>query len=56
MIIERLKELGFQAEKVGNRGGKITVKIRTSNGWTYEKFSSSDAIDEVNFWARKHKP
>jgi hypothetical protein len=57
-ILETLGELGFSnaeivAEIVAGKRDKATVKVRTSKGWTYEKFADGNAVRE---WAKSHKP
>lgn len=52
---ETLTDLGFSAEAVSERKGLTTYRIRTSKGWTYEKFAA-DAEDAVRAWAKAHEP
>ena len=52
---ETLTDLGFSAEAVSERKGLTTYRIRTSKGWTYEKFPA-DAEDAVRAWAKAHEP
>lgn len=55
--LEKLSELGFaNAAIVGEKKGIVTVRIRTTRGWTYEKFSAANAEAEVAAWAVKHSP
>lgn len=55
-IAKRLMELGFHnIEFVNEKRGLVTVKIRTSKGWTYEKFDSA-VPDAVDLWSAKHQP
>jgi len=57
MAIERLIELGFSnAVIVGEDKKQITVKVRTSKGWTYEKFLTSEMPVAVDAWAKDHTP
>ena len=54
--LAKLSDLGFTAEGIPDRKRRdVTVyKIRTSKGWTYERFTT-DA--EVEAWAAKgHQP
>jgi hypothetical protein len=53
-IIEKLADLGFaNAELLGEEKGTSRVRIRTSKGWIYDRFSSEEAVDR---WANFHKP
>lgn len=55
--LEKLEALGFAGSVVVNeRKGVVTVRIRTSRGWTYEKFSIANAEAEVAAWAIHHFP
>lgn len=48
----KLSDLGFKSFEVLNET-KGLARVRTSRGWTYEKFSSEDQIDS---WSKFHKP
>lgn len=53
-ILQKLAELGFtNAEVTGERKGIFCVRIRTANGWVYERFTSAGAIPS---WAVRHSP
>lgn len=53
-ILEKLVELGFKMpEQVNNSKGVTTVRVRTSKGWVYQRFSSDDQVES---WAKFHKP
>lgn len=55
-VQSRLEELGFgtvEAIPDGSRKGAFVYRIRTANGWTYERF---DSADDVSAWAVNHKP
>lgn len=55
--LEKLEALGFAGSVVVNeRKGIVTLRIRTSRGWTYEKFSMANAEAEVAAWAIHHSP
>ncbi len=55
--LEKLEALGFTGSAVVNeRRGIVTVRIRTTRGWTYEKFSTANAEAEVAAWAVHHSP
>lgn len=55
--LEKLEALGFVGSVVVNeRKGIVTLRIRTSRGWTYEKFSIANAEAEVAAWAIHHTP
>ena len=53
-MLERLADLGFKTASVLSEDGAETlVKIRTSKGWTYERFTTLADIDR---WAVRHEP
>lgn len=53
-ILQKLTELGFKADSVGKDVNNTeTVRIRTSKGWTYQRFTHDE---EVDMWAKYHKP
>lgn len=53
-LTAKISALGFTVEALPDLRRKGTVyKIRTSNGWTYERFQSEA---EVDLWAIKHSP
>lgn len=53
-ILQKLHDLGFESEHLGTDKSKIeTWKIRTSRGWTYQRFKFEE---EVDAWANFHKP
>lgn len=53
-ILQKLSDLGFiDAAVTGEAKGLSTVRVRTSKGWVYERFSSDE---EVERWANFHKP
>lgn len=53
-ILQKLIDLGFKAEVVGKDAQGIeTMKIRTSKGWTYDRFSREEDVEN---WAKYHKP
>ncbi|XAI96514.1 hypothetical protein [Microcystis phage Mae-JY35] len=55
-MIERLASLGFtNAEVLNSDGPKSTVRIRTSKGWVYERFTK-DNLDAIDLWASRHEP
>lgn len=55
-IAQKLLALGFSnIEVISEKKTIVTVKIRTSKGWTYEKFDSADPA-AVDLWAIKHSP
>lgn len=54
-ILDTLADLGFSGELVNERRGRQTLRIRTSKGWTYEKFSADDD-QAVRDWAKSHQP
>lgn len=55
--LEKLEALGFTGSVVVNeRKGIVTVRVRTTRGWTYEKFSAANAEAEVAAWANHHSP
>lgn len=54
-IARKLMLLGFKIEVLSEKKAIVTVKIRTSKGWTYEKFDGADP-GAVDLWALKHTP
>lgn len=57
MPITRLNELGFvNASVVGEDKKNTTVRVRTSKGWTYEKFPIAELPAAVDAWAKDHTP
>jgi len=55
-VVLRLAALGFiNCEALSEKKAIVTVRIRTSRGWTYEKFDSAD-IASIDLWAKKHEP
>jgi hypothetical protein len=51
-ILKKLTVLGFENASVLDEKKGLT-RIRTSEGWVYERFASEDAIDA---WATNRKP
>lgn len=50
--LEKLSELGFaNAAIVGEKKGIVTVRIRTTRGWTYERFNAATSAVAVEAWA-----
>lgn len=54
-MLEHLASLGFNNAEILSDGPFVTVRIRTSKGWVYERFPSDD-LTPVNTWATRHKP
>lgn len=55
-MLDRLASLGFtQAGILSQTAGKVLVKVRTSKGWTYERFPFDD-LDAIDRWALHHEP
>ena len=53
-IVPKLNELGFvNCTQVKEAAGVTTVRVRTSRGWVYEKFSSAEQVGD---WAKFHSP
>ncbi len=53
-ILQQLAALGFtNVTDLGTKNGKTLVKIMTSKGWTYERFST---VGEVTAWAKGRHP
>jgi len=53
-ILQKLTDLGFtQAEVTGEAKGKTAVRVRTSKGWVYERFTDEAAVQR---WANFHMP
>lgn len=54
---EILSSLGFEnAAVVNEQRGKIVVRVRTSNGWVYEKFDKDNLHSEMEAWAAGRSP
>ena len=55
-VVQKLLSLGFtNTEALSEKKSIVTVRIRTSKGWTYEKFDSAD-MAAIDLWAVKHSP
>lgn len=53
-IVKALAALGFtDVTDLGSKNGKTLVKVRTSKGWAYERFASSE---DVEAWAKGRSP
>lgn len=53
-IINALAALGFtNAADLGTKNGKTLVRVMTSKGWAYERFSNAE---EVAAWAKGREP
>lgn len=53
-IVQKLNDLGFANCSIAKEAdGVTTVRVRTSKGWVYEKFTSPE---QVQNWAQFHKP
>jgi len=53
-VMEKLASLGFEeAAEAGVSRGVKTYRIRTSNGWVYQRFVTDDDVQE---WSKYHKP
>lgn len=54
VIAQKLAELGFtEVTDLGSKNGKTLVRVRTSQGWVYERFAT---VDDVVAWARNRTP
>lgn len=51
-ILQKLADLGFTNAAVLNEAQGL-VRIRTSNGWVYERFKTEAQIEA---WAARNKP
>lgn len=55
--VQILASLGFPSSSVvSDAKGKVCVKVWTTIGWCYEKFSKDKLEDEITAWARKREP
>lgn len=56
--LETLADLGFQNSSIVlEKRGQVTVRVRTSKGWTYQKFTEGDGLEaSVRAWAVDHLP
>ena len=55
-LTAKLKAIGFETVEAiedKRRKGTLVYKIRTANGWTYERFADEA---EVDAWAVNHRP
>ncbi len=53
-IVSKLASLGFtKSSLIGEKNGIATLRIRTLQGWTYERFA---APEDVDAWSLKHEP
>lgn len=53
-ILQKLSDLGFSnCQQVKESSGVVTVRVRTTRGWVYEKFSSASQVDD---WSKFHRP
>ncbi len=53
-IVQKLVALGFKdTTDLGTKNGWTLVRVMTSRGWAYERFST---VSEVDAWAKVHKP
>jgi len=53
-ILQALADLGFSNTAiVGEKDGVMTVRVRTSKGWVYERFASAD---QVAPWSTRYAP
>jgi hypothetical protein len=55
-LTAKIKSLGFdnvEAIPDQTRRGVTVYRIRTANGWTYERFASEADVDA---WAINHRP
>ena len=51
-ILDLLSAEGFaEATIVGEKSGKVVVRVKTARGWTYERFTLAKAEAEVAAWA-----
>jgi len=52
--INKLRRLGFRDATVMNEDAeKALIRIRTTNGWVYERFANEA---EAVAWAARHQP
>ena len=55
-VVQKLVSLGFvNTQGLSEKKTIVTVRIRTSKGWTYEKFDSAD-MAAIDLWAGNHAP
>lgn len=53
-ILQKLTDMGFLSEVMRKeKDGLEVVKVRTSKGWTYQRFRTEEDVDS---WAKYHKP
>jgi len=52
-----LASLGFdKATIISDNRGKIVVRVRTSQGWVYEKFDPANLREQIEAWAVGRSP
>ena len=55
-VVQKLVALGFRnSEALSEKKTIVTVRIRTTKGWTYEKFDSAN-LAAIDMWAASHSP
>lgn len=55
-VVQKLLSLGFtNTEALSEKKSIVTIRIRTSKGWTYEKFDSAD-MAAIDLWSASHSP
>lgn len=53
-IVQKLIDLGFtDVTDLGTKNGWTLVKVMTSKGWAYERFST---VSEAEAWAKGRTP
>lgn len=62
-VVDQFASLGFadvvvlnEALPAADKTTKVLVRVKTSTGWAYEKFSRDGAMAEIAAWAAKRSP
>lgn len=55
-LVEKFHDAGFTtATIVAETRGHRVIRVRTSNGWVYEKIKADDADFDVAAWAERRQ-
>ena len=55
--VQILASIGFaDATELSQRHGETLVRVRTSNGWVYERFRAAELQADIEKWAAGRSP
>lgn len=56
-LVQKFHDAGFTTATIvaETRAGQV-VRVRTSNGWVYEKIKADDTNFDVEAWAARRQP